>query len=60
MWINVLSSLQLLKADRKGIASLEWAILAAFILIGLIAALPAFLTALQAVFNNIATAINGA
>jgi len=57
MWNNVLAFLRLLKSDRKGIASLEWAVLAAFILLGLIAAMPALVSAIAAVFLKIQTAL---
>jgi Flp pilus assembly pilin Flp len=50
---NILALVQLLKADRKGIASLEWAVLAAFIVLGLAAALPTLVSTMNTLWTSI-------
>ena len=52
---NILALVQLLKADRKGIASLEWAVLAAFIVLGLATALPTLVAAMNGLWTSIET-----
>lgn len=46
-----------LAADRKGVTALEYGLIASVIALGLLAVVPAFSTALNAVFTRASTAL---
>jgi len=55
MYVDFIKLLKCLEPDRKGIASLEWAVLAAFIVLGLATALPTLVAAMNGLWTSIET-----